>query len=546
MEDCQPRAGQAGWLLWPAVSPVPPDSLAAGAGARRADGARRLFAANRAARFETAVLLVAGTIGVAARFFPASPLWLDEALSVNIADQPLGRIDDALRRDGHPPLYYYALSLWMKVFGTGDTAVRLLSVLLGMLTIVLVVAVCRKHGQRALSTLAAFVIAVSPYAVRYSSETRMYSMVMALVLLGWLALMRAADRPTVARLAPVAVVSGALMLTHYWAFFLLAAVGALALMHAWFVPSDRSSHTRIAIAIAAGGVFFVPWLSAFFYQMRHTGTPWATRSWPPRVVSESLVDFSGGLDPEAILLMVTLSLLVALGVFGRRDAGVLTLRRTQQPWVANATAVMAGTVALGGAVSFVSDSAFAGRYAAVFFPIFAVLVALGIAVLESGWVRTGAVAAVALFSLAQLYHAADRDRTQAGSIGAIINDSAVPGDLVVVCPDQLGPALRRAVRPDIEMVAYPDLSSPRFVNWVDYAARHAGVEPDAVARGIVAQVSPERTVWLTFAGGYRGLDTQCDRLVDALARLRPRTELLESPDGAKYFETSALRRYDSV
>ena len=53
-----------------------------------------------------AVIGTAVAVAVIARFVTTSPLWLDEALSVNIASLPLGDIPDALRQDGHPPLYY--------------------------------------------------------------------------------------------------------------------------------------------------------------------------------------------------------------------------------------------------------------------------------------------------------------------------------------------------------------------------------------------------------------------------------------------------------
>src|SRR5690349_23080098 len=54
-------------------------------------------------------------------------LWLDEALSVNIARLPLSQLQNALKHDGAPPLYYLLLHGWTSVFGTGDTAVRSLS-----------------------------------------------------------------------------------------------------------------------------------------------------------------------------------------------------------------------------------------------------------------------------------------------------------------------------------------------------------------------------------------------------------------------------------
>ena len=52
--------------------------------------------------------------GLLLRFWTRSGLWLDEALTVNIARLPLHDIPDALKHDGAPPLYYYLLHFWMR------------------------------------------------------------------------------------------------------------------------------------------------------------------------------------------------------------------------------------------------------------------------------------------------------------------------------------------------------------------------------------------------------------------------------------------------
>ena len=62
-------------------------------------------------------ILAAGIVGVIAlagiflRFFADSPLWLDEAISASIAEKGPRGIVEALRNDGHPPLYYFLLYL---------------------------------------------------------------------------------------------------------------------------------------------------------------------------------------------------------------------------------------------------------------------------------------------------------------------------------------------------------------------------------------------------------------------------------------------------
>ena len=55
--------------------------------------------------------------------------WIDEGLSVGIADRPLGDIPGVLRQDGSPPLYYVLLHVWIALAGTSEEAVHALSVL---------------------------------------------------------------------------------------------------------------------------------------------------------------------------------------------------------------------------------------------------------------------------------------------------------------------------------------------------------------------------------------------------------------------------------
>src|SRR6516165_7601840 len=153
-------------------------------------------------------LLVGAAVlaGVALRFYTRSDLWLDEALSVNIARLPLSQLHTALRHDGAPPLYYALLHLWIRAFGTGDVATRSLSGVLSVATLPLAWFAGQRLGGRKLAVFALLVVATSPYAIRYGTEARMYALIMLLVFAGYLAVLRALEHPSLGRLAVVAVV----------------------------------------------------------------------------------------------------------------------------------------------------------------------------------------------------------------------------------------------------------------------------------------------------------------------------------------------------
>ena len=240
-----------------------------------------------------AVVVVAGLV---LRFWTRSDLWLDEALTVNVARLPLRRLSAGLRHDGAPPLYYLLLHAWMRVFGTGDVAVRSLSALFGIAALPVAWVAGRDLAGRRAGWIALVLLASSPYAIRYSTETRMYTLVMLLVLLGWVAVWRSLERPTPARLGAVALVSGMLLLTHYWSLYLLAVLEA-ALVWRWRREPKASNAGRVALAVVGGGVLLLPWLPDMVFQLRHTGTPWAQPA-TFRALVNAVSEFGGGIQDE--------------------------------------------------------------------------------------------------------------------------------------------------------------------------------------------------------------------------------------------------------
>ncbi len=75
---------------------------------------------------------------------------------------------------------------WMQVVGTTDVAVRALSGVLSLASLPLVWLIGRRIGGVPLAWIATGALAMSPFALRYATENRMYSLVGLLVLAGWL------------------------------------------------------------------------------------------------------------------------------------------------------------------------------------------------------------------------------------------------------------------------------------------------------------------------------------------------------------------------
>ncbi|MGA9347799.1 MAG: glycosyltransferase family 39 protein [Anaerolineae bacterium] len=104
----------------------------------------------------------------------AQSLWADEGNSVSLSGRSLPFITAGAAHDIHPPLYYYLLHFWMRVFGNSEFAVRALSALLGTALVYLTYLLGRQLSNYWLGLIAAFLATISPFQVYYSQEARMY------------------------------------------------------------------------------------------------------------------------------------------------------------------------------------------------------------------------------------------------------------------------------------------------------------------------------------------------------------------------------------
>lgn len=114
------------------------------------------------------------------------PLWYDEACSWFTAIQkfPFGIIDNLLTLDlQHTPLYFFLLHFWMKMFGDTEVMLRVFSLIFGVGTVPLAYFFTKKISTKQIAIISSFVAAVSPLLVFFSTEVRMYPVVVFLVML---------------------------------------------------------------------------------------------------------------------------------------------------------------------------------------------------------------------------------------------------------------------------------------------------------------------------------------------------------------------------
>ena len=478
-----------------------------------------------------AAIAVALTVGVLARLTTRSGLWLDEALSVHIARLPLEQIPAALRRDGAPPVYYLLLHGWMAVFGPSAAAVRALSTVFGVAALPAVWLLGRRLRDRATAWLAILLLASSPFAVHYATEARMYALVVFEVVLLGLMLLRAAERPSWGRLAGVSIACAALVLTHYWSLFLMVALAAVLLR--------RRLH-RLLAAQAASALLVLPWLPTLAFQVRHTGTPWA----PAPSLSAALdtvTAWAGGSSGGGQVLSLLLLALFVLALLGRTTSAGVLLARPRDRTAGDLALLAAGTLLLGLLIGQVVRAGYAPRYSSIALAPALLLGALGLRVL-SGRTRIALTClTVGLGLLGSVGNPFDDRKTQAGQVAAVLRSRLAPGDVVVICPDQLGPALADLLPAGAAAVVYPTLAGPDRVDWVDYAERNAAASPTAFVQEVLRRAGAH-TVWLVTEPGYRTFGRACSQVGHILTARAAKTAKLVSSN-RHFAEREALFRF---
>jgi 4-amino-4-deoxy-L-arabinose transferase-like glycosyltransferase len=200
---------------------------------------------------------------------------LDEGYSVYISSHNFEEIIASLRYDTGPPLYYMLLAVWMRIFGISEPAIRSLSSITYILTLIPIYLLAKSlYNDRRAGFLSAFLYMVSPLAYGHAQNARMYSLLSLLVALSILFFFRVFLIKTGPRRDLVLYILVNILgtFTHYWFFFALFPQVAAFI----FLRFD-SSFKKLAAAQALSVIpFFIIWAPVVKDQMSTNSTVWMT------------------------------------------------------------------------------------------------------------------------------------------------------------------------------------------------------------------------------------------------------------------------------
>lgn len=447
-------------------------------------------------------------------------LWVDEGMSVGIASHSLVDVPGLLVKDGSPPLYYLLLHVWMDLFGSSETAVRSLSLVIALTAIPVAWWAGHALFGRKAGWMAAVFVAFSSYLTVHSRDARMYTLVVVLGLLAVTAFLQVFVLRR-RRLIGLFVISlTALVYTHYWGLFVVVAL-AVAVPFCVFAAgaARRAVVTDAALAFAAVAVLFAPWVPTLLAQLHETGAPWSRTP----TGADTLRSIHSVLGSRWVSLVLAIAVAVLVVCLARQRA---TSDRT--------LVIVLGVILLSTmAVSWLSsqlEPSWSARYFGAYLPALILLAAVA-------FDRAGKVGVAAMATVVGLWcvpslggwdsPSAAAPKSNVRALAVRLDPLLQPGDVVMSTQLEQVPLLRHYLGAGLHYADPTGLvADPTVADWRNAFPRMAAARPAHVLTPLIADLEPGGHVVLACPRlftderdpvWYRLMDRHCESAQTALA-----------------------------
>jgi mannosyltransferase len=371
----------------------------------------------------------------------ADSLWYDETVSLHLAGKSLPALVAHTAGDIHPPGYYLLLHAWIRLAGSSDFSAAFFSLWFGLLLVAAAYRLAARLSGPGVGTLAALVVAISPYNLWYSQEARMYTLgaVLALGLLAAVVSLWLAPRPASpawTQLGAYALCGALGLWVLYYFAFLLIAVNLM--VGVWWLLGWRQRRVgwgwlgRWALAQGAVLLLYSPWIPVAWRQATQPPVPpWRGFTALGELLAETWSALSLGQSVDAGQVWPALVLVAAL-------VGLALLDRSSRALAGRW--LLAGTVFLPVFLIYVASfltPLYHVRYAFTYSTPFYVILAGGLGSLGRRWrpLLWLGLAVVVLCSAVSIYayhtdsrYAADDHRAAAH----FLSERWRPGDAILV------------------------------------------------------------------------------------------------------------------
>jgi len=251
-------------------------------------------------------------------------LWVDEGHAIQVASFDIDQLIGESARDNHPPLYSLMLHYWMKLFPHTAYYLRLLSVILGALSIFLIYKIGEDLFDKKAGLMSSMFLSFSVFHIQYSQEIRSYMMVVVLILLSFYLLVKLIRTPKIIFFIFLIVVNTLMLYTHFLGWFILFAQNIYYILR---FPFNKIRIKHFVIIDSIITILYIPWINIMFARLSDLQVNFWVEKPTLITIPQTLLVYSGTYTFYGIILFFLISILSLMGLFLYRKRK-LTIRKS--------------------------------------------------------------------------------------------------------------------------------------------------------------------------------------------------------------------------
>lgn len=236
---------------------------------------------------------------------------LDEPFSIFHAQKPLSELWLLFAQENNPPLHFYLLHFWIKLFGISALAVRSLSMIFSLMTLLVLYHIGKKLKSETLGLLITLIYISSTYQHYFALEARTYALFSFLFATALYLMISFKEKPNSWKVLLFVLLIALLIYSHYIAILVVPIlVLTFVIWSAHGVLVKRLKYG--VLIIIATLVLIIPLLSAMRQRIGHvqnSGTWLAAPKWN-ELYGIFIKYYNGFLPATLVVLLFLLHLLL--------------------------------------------------------------------------------------------------------------------------------------------------------------------------------------------------------------------------------------------
>jgi len=197
--------------------------------------------------------------------------WYDEAFTGILIKESFSDMMNMIINDVHPPLYYIFVKFFSSFFDYSVFGIRLYSAIFGVLGVWIVYIFTKEFFNKKAGLCASLITAISPFAIQYSQEARMYAMFGFLVVVASYFFVKGLKTDKTKYYIFWGLFLGLASLTHYMGIVFFPIYLLIAIFQGFSQNNNKFNiklllinFKRLIVGYGIEMVIFLPWIKIFY------------------------------------------------------------------------------------------------------------------------------------------------------------------------------------------------------------------------------------------------------------------------------------------